>query len=449
MVQGGHARRAVILCIAILILANGALLLAGCALLQTPTPRPTPVVPPETSVPSPTTTPTVPAAVSTPIDPSAPVTLTLWLPAEMALGDEPPAEAVSRLNQTFMAENPQVKLDVIPKAAYGPGGLVHLLLATQPVVPARMPDIVVFDTSELHRLVDSDILIPLDELLPEAVWDDLFPFALEAVTVSENRLAVPFGANIVFLAYNSAMVEAPPRTWDEVIAARATYLFPAGQGDGSAADAFLLLYFAQGGSLEGSEPPELNTGLVANVLRKYLAAMDNGVVPGVVRTMGTLEDCWALYLAGEAGMSLAGSLQYQRDRAILKRTRYAQVPTIDGKPITLARSWAWGVVAQDPFRQEIAGRYVASAVGPKHLPAWSSASFHLPTRRSILRLAIEDREYRAFLHEQLQNARPYPNLRGYSHIQEAVLRAIQDVLDGVATPERAAITAAAMILPLR
>jgi hypothetical protein len=45
MVQGGLAHRAVIVCIAIVILANGALLLAGCALLQTPTPRLTPVVP--------------------------------------------------------------------------------------------------------------------------------------------------------------------------------------------------------------------------------------------------------------------------------------------------------------------------------------------------------------------------------------------------------------------
>jgi len=377
------------------------------------------------------------------------MTLTLWLPPEMALEGEAAAQVISELNETFVVMNPRVRIEVVPKAAYGPGGLVDMLLATKPVVPERMPDIVVFDTSELHRLADGDLLVPVQELFAQALWDDLFPFALEAVTVDGDRVAVPMGADIIFLVYNSAMVEAPPRTWAEMLASNATYIFPASQGDGSAADAMLLLYFAEGGGLQSSERPELDSALAASILRSYRTALESGAVPEMVRTMSSFEDCWALYLTGEAGMSLAGSWQYQRDRAILKRTRYARVPTINGSLTTIARSWAWGVLTQDPARQLMAARYIATATAPDYLSLWSSASNHLPARRSILALAVEDQDYHAFLDEQLQNARPYPDVRGYPQIQDAIVQAIEDVLDGVATPERAAVTAAAMILRLR
>jgi len=294
---------ALVLTIAMIALASGALWLVGCSLLPESTPTPTSVAPTETPLPSPTASPTL-SPVNTPVDPTAPLTLTLWLPPEMVLEDEPAAKVIDEMNESFMAANRLVNIEVIPKAAHGPGGLVDMLLATEPVVPGRMPDLVLFDLSELHSLADKDILAPLEDLFPKALWDDLFPFTLQAVTVDEDRLAMPLGADIFFLAYNSAMVESPPRTWDELLTGKATYLFPANQGDGSAADAFLLLYFAQGGSLEGAERLELNTTLAASLLRKYRAAAENGTVPDMVRTMSTLDDCWAVYLAGEASMSL-------------------------------------------------------------------------------------------------------------------------------------------------
>jgi len=177
--------------------------------------------------------------------------------------------------------------------------------------------------------------------------------------------------------------------------------------------------------------------------------MNKGIVPDAVRTMSTFEDCWRVYLTGEAGMSLASSWQYQRDRAMLKWTRYAQIPTVEGEPLTVARSWAWGIVTRDPVRQELASRYLAAASGPEYLPLWCEASYHLPAHRPFLALVIQDEEYCAFLDQQLRSALPYPNMRGYSLVQEAIERAIEDVLDGVTTPERAAVAAAAMMLRLR
>ena len=73
----------------------------------------------------------------------------------------------------------------------------------------------------------------------------------------------------------------------------------------------------------------------------------------------------------------------------------------------------------------------------------------MPTQQEVLPAVIEDAPYRRFLGDQMEQARPYPRLKDYGAIQAAVVRAIEDVLDGLATPERAAITAAASVMRLR
>ncbi len=393
----------------------------------------------------------VPAVTRTPVvDANAPLTLTLWLPPEMAISAQTSGQVINQLNAAFIASNRQVHIEVLSKAAYGAGGVVNMLLATRPVVPARMPDIIVLDVAELYRLANEDILYPLDDLFPQGLWDDLFPFSLDAVTVNGKKLAMPFQTDISFLVYNTDAIQAPPRTWKEMEKASVHYIFPAGEGDGSAADAFLLHYLAQGGELtQRDNQPFLDSAVVAKVLRNYHTAIESGAVPDSVRTLRTLDDCWAAFLTGDAGMANTSSWHYQRDHAALPSAHYAQIPTDKGDPITLAHAWSWAIVTKDPQRQEVAVRYIVSALRPEFLSAWSAASFHLPVHRSVLVRMISDEAYQSFLVEQLEHARPYPDVQGYPEVQGALTRAIEDVLDGVATPERAAVSAAAMVARLR
>lgn len=394
-----------------------------------------------------------PSTVSTLVRPQATVvprgqlTLTLWLPPEMAPdvpSDRPETGAlVASQHQLFAAEFPTISLQVMPKMAYGAGGLTDLLLATAPVVPWRLPDIVAIDTSELGLLVAAGLATPLDSLLAPALWDDLFPFALDAATFDESLYGLPFQADISFLAYNSGLVETPPRTWDELLAAKNTLLLPAAQGDGSAADAFLIHYLARGGRLARA-PVALDSAIAAKVFRDYRTALEMGVLPQQVRDLQTLEECWSVYLSGGAVMAHTGSWQYLRDQALLKRTRFAAVPTPTGETVTLARSWSWVIVAQDAEQRQAAAQYLAFMADSQWIGQWNATSYHLPTRRSSLS-AIPDEEFRVFVEDQLLHASPYPAAPLYPQIQAVLARAVEDVLDGITTPERAAISAAAAI----
>ena len=424
------------------------LVLAGCILAKKAAPAPSPL----TDAPSPTATVemALPTPTTTPGNAAKPITLTLWLPPEMVPSSKggTTGQVMAQMNQAFMHTNPRIGVKVIPKAPYGPGGLAHMLLATHPVVPARMPDIVAIDASEARELVEAGVLGRLDKLIPEALWEQLFAFAVEAGTVDGDRYLVPFQTDISFLVYNSSLVKSPPPLWENLTEIEANYIFPAGEGDGSAADAFLLQYLARGGDL-GGQRPHLDSTVVAEVLTSYRAAVESGVVPETVLDLRTLEECWAEYVAGDAGLANTSSWLYQRDRAVLKRTRYAQIPTGSEIPITLARCWAWAIATSDPVRQKAAARYIAFALRPQNLSSWARVSFHLPTHRPTLPLVVEDEAYCAFLERQLQHARPYPDASVYAQVQEALMQAVAGVLGGVLTPERAAVAAAALVARLR
>ena len=455
-------RNALSICLASLALLGVVMVAVSCSLggsITAPVtrPSPSPGLPVRSKTPQPTVTvqptPTV-------FGLTLPVTLTIWLPPDMALSAQSGGQALQEANESFETANPGIFIEIVPKAAYGAGGLANALIATRPVVPSRLPDIIAIDTAQADVLVAQGLLVPLDDLLPGSIWQDLYPSAATAISSTElgagvsaiaaRRYAIPFQVDIGFVAYNTSNIPLAPRTWTDMEGLEVKYVFPASQGAGDAADAFLLQYLAEGGELlsEGGRP-YLDSAIVARVLTVYRQAVDAGVVPITVRNLQTVQDCWDAYMQDKATMTNVSSWLYQRERSALRRTRYAPIPTTSGVSSTLARSWSWAIVTDDPIRQQIASQYILAVLSPHALASWCSQSYHLPAHRAAMALVIEDESYRTFLEELLKNAHPYPDLSYYTGLQSIIIRAIEDVLDGVSTPERAAVTAAAMVARLR
>jgi ABC-type glycerol-3-phosphate transport system substrate-binding protein len=378
-------------------------------------------------------------------------TLTLWLPPEMVIGeqDDSPTYA-SLLVEAFADKHPDVQIEVIAKAHDGPAGIVQSLLATQPVAPWRMPDVIVIDTVHIAQLVNQQIIAPPpNNHFISGIWDSFYPFAINAVSVEEARMAVPFYADIQFMVYNGAMIESHPRNWDELTRVERQYALPLAHGDGSMADALLLQYIARWGRYEG-DVLDLDSQALASVLQQYRRLSEAGVIPRATDSLTSLEECWRAYFAGDAMLAHVSSVDYQRARPTLQRTHYAPLPTHNGHPVTLARSWAWAIVTDDPERQELATSLIATALQDESYTAWLAESHHLPVQpRALTRVTADDEPYRDFLDEQMANAYPYPNSEVYPQVQEILIRAIEDVLAGEATPEQAASAAASAIRMLR
>ncbi|MCD6519290.1 MAG: extracellular solute-binding protein [Anaerolineae bacterium] len=381
------------------------------------------------------------------------MTLRIWAPPELVLGfqensSQPVTQTLSALLQEFEGSYPSLRFEVEPKSPYGLGGLAHLLITTHAAVPTQMPDLVLVDTAELPKLSRAGIPVAFEDVISPQDWEEFYPFARQCVTFQGKSLGLPTYTDLLIAVYNVSLVKEPPRTWTELMEIKSSYIFPMAEGDGSAADIFLLQYLAAGGTL-GKERMSLNPTIMAGVLRNYREAMDRGVIPDFVRGLGTLETCWGVYLTGDAGMANVSSYQYQRDRSLLKRTRYTQIPTVSGKPLSLARTWAWIVTTPDPQRQEIAAQVALFLTNPEVLSKWVGSTPHLPVSKRALRKVVQDPAYYAFLEDLMQHAFPYPDLQSYSRIQPILIHMIGSVLNGSNTPEQAALAAAAQIAHLR
>ncbi len=369
----------------------------------------------------------------------------------MALSAEQEGGVLYELHSDFETQHPTVRLNIAPKGLSGPGSLVNLLLATKPIAPAELPDVVAVDACEIEPLIAAGLFVPLDDLISARVWEDLFPFALDAAAFDGEFYAVPFQADLTFIVYDSALVPDVPTHWADLAGLNSAYVFPAGEGDGSAAEAFLIQYLALDGVLAQADgTPFLDASIAAQVLASYRDAIRAGIVPTRVRELKTLQDSWSLFLAGEVGMANVGSHQIQRQRTIPERTHFAPIPNATGHPLTLARSRVWAITATDPERQQLAAQYITEAIAPERVAAWARAAAQLPAQRSAVPLAIEADEYLQFVTTQLaEAAHPCPRMYEYGQIQGAITRAIIDVLDGVSTPEDAAASASAMVSRLR
>lgn len=413
--------------------------LSGCGPSTVPTAPPQPVptamaatVTAETPTITPTTSmlPTVPPVT----------TLTLWTiePFSPTQADAS-GQILGQQIEAFTAAHPDVVVEYVLKKPYGKGGILNFLLTTSAVVPAAMPDLVAIDTIELKEAAQAGLLQPLDELISSELQEDLFPFAQEAGRFEGRLVGLQFETDIEHLIYNTNKLKEPPLTWTEVLTDEVSYVFPAGGREGLVNDAFIIQYLALGGQLvDETGRPALNAELVTQVLQFYKDGYEMGVIPPSVLKFKTLDDCWPVYLSAEVAMSHVSSRRYLADRKLLMYTRFASIPTRDGKVTTLSQGWAWAIVTTDPVQQTLAARLIEWLMEPANSVQWNLAAGHLPTRRAAFEILGTEDSYYPFLRKQLEGARPRRAGVVYSEVSRVLQQGVEKVMTDEATPQEAA-----------
>jgi ABC-type glycerol-3-phosphate transport system substrate-binding protein len=415
-----------------------------------------PVAPPEAAPPAPTSVaiatmvpkPTANATAiatpvpvtRTPIASTGPITLTLWTTEALAPGTTSAGRILRNQFDAFSAANTDIHIDVVLKKPSGKGGLLDFLTTTRAVVPARLPDLVTLDLSEVPLAAEAGILQPLDGWMPAELNADFFPFASKAARYRNQWMAVPFVANVEHLVYNKAIIRQVPRTWDDFTKQKASLLLPLG-GD----DAFLLQYFALGVSLsDASNQTAIDVNATAQVLGFFKRARDLGLIPDTALSLKTVEEVWSGFAAGQVAMAQIPASRYLTERGKLPNALYAHVPTREGKPATIATGWAFVIVTNDPARQSAAARFIQWIIQGERLAPWLRAAHLLPASRAALVLAVDPPEYASFLRDELEHASPLPPASSYSKQSDAWRAAIVAVWKGQTTPQEAARNAATL-----
>lgn len=394
-------------------------------------------VPAPTSTPTPTSTAVVDRQTPdiTPA-PSQPKPLVLWLPDWMVLENEEAASQFQEAVERFSAEQ-GIEIEIVIKAPEGEGGLLDFLVASQPVAPAILPDLIALPLVDADIAASKGLLQPIDSLIDPALVDDLFPFAQATARTEEGWYALPFVAAVEHLAFQPSAISDPPLNWTILFETQATYAFPAAGPDALLTDALLIHYLS---SVPPGEAPVRNEGALRRLLGFYQAARADALLDSSTSQASTAAGTWPRVLQGAVVLANTTSRLWLQDRQQATLLRFGPVPTADSSPRYIAHGWAFAIVTADEERQQLCAQLIEQLMTPEFLASWSLAANYLPSRRSALNAWPAD-NYTAFANDALSTAIRTPDWTADTTFTRSLHRAALDVITGVANVDTALTTA--------
>ena len=401
---------------------------------------------PAVATPSPTATPHLPVTVVDAIRPSATptpvsraITLTLWLPT--AFNAEPVRSLLHQQLDAFATSEDGVPIEVLIKSDHGPGGLYDLLKTASPVAPSILPDLIALDAGELEAAARLGLLQPIGPLLPADFVGDFFPFARDLGTINGTLYGLIYAADLEHLAYNTKAVNAAPVSWDQILTDTLTYALALYDADNFVSDSVWANYTALGGTLMVNDQPALDQAVLAQLLDLYQRAQRAAVLSPNVLRLDSGADAWNTFFPTEADLVNVRASLYMSIAQSFPTVQFAALPALDRPALPIGRGWAFALVARDARHQAAAVKLLQWLLTPDNAGALTRAGRVLPGRAAALATWDQTNPYIGFLNEQLTAAHAAPPASLVNVIGPVLHQAIDDVLNGRATPDEAALTA--------
>lgn len=382
--------------------------------------------------------------------------LELWAHA----GREAERRTLEAQIRRFEAERPEVRVELtwIPEGSYN-GQVQAAALA------GRLPDVLEFDGPYLYSYAWQGHLRPLDDLLPEALREDLLPSILAQGTYRDHLYGIgTFDSGLGLWADRDRLEEAgvripdgPDDAWSTAEFTSLLETLAAIDDDGPVLDlklnytgewfsyAFSPLLQSAGGDLVDREPQGVATGTLdspesVSAMRTLQSWIERGLVDP------NLDD--AAFTQGRVPLAWGGHWNYPAYRdALGEHLLLLPLPRHGDTLVTGQGSWQWGITrnAPDP---ELAMDLLAFLLRPEEVLAMSEANGGVPaTHRAVLRSADygPDGPLHLFVRQLAEGyAMPRPRTPAYPVISDAFDRAFQDIRHG-ADPAEALTEAARRI----
>ena len=413
-------------------------------------------------------TPCLAQSLVTPVrvgNPDAPTKLTVWAQQDYShlAALTPIAQAFEGAFETWAAANPGVQLEVSMMPALEQHKAKLLLAAAA----NRLPDIASIDSFWLPLFQDGGHLQALNPYWPEEDRADFLPFTID--TLSDRRGNV-YGlwheTDCRALFYRKDLVPSAPRTWAELITtasgiAKARgisgYLYNAGRWEATVFD-HLAMFWAQGGELVdpdgrpifGESPHREH---LARVLSFLHDTVQSGASPRSVLASTDYKQLSSAAIAGDVAMFLGGNWQIKELKEALAPDEFAKwgvapIPQLRSDTVSTGTGgWVWVVFSKDPDKRRAAAQFILDLEAPPNAARISSATGHLPVRRSVYRDAAAFRaEPFPTFGDMLVSGKARPAAAIYNVISRELQLAIGYAIEGTATAEQAVDTAFSVVM---
>ena len=362
---------------------------------STATPPSTPVAPADAPAGSSTDAPaTVSAATATvpatqPIEPQAtptPLTLTVWVPDELASLDQQGAYDLFVLQMETIGEmhDPPVRIDIRLKRPSDVGGIMSTLRSASNVAPGALPDLTLLRRQDLITAERANLIQPLERLIPSSVLGGLDQ-TLKLGQIDGQLYGLPYMVDFWHLAVPDAITDAPQdwsfRTLERI---DETLLMPAAYANGLN-PIFFAQYLSAGGTVDGSGALIYNEQALGQVLEFYEQARVEGLIPPEVLNYFDDSDyidrlTLPINSVDRPPLAIVRSSTYFNSLVSTDDYAPATLPT-SGLPSTVMDGWVWVMVARSQQQQNLSVELISAMMSVERQAEFATLSGFLPAEQ--------------------------------------------------------------------
>jgi ABC-type glycerol-3-phosphate transport system substrate-binding protein len=310
-----------------------------------------------------------------------PVTLRLWVPPEFDPAADTSAGKLlqARLDE-FSNRRPDTRVEVRVKPLEGAGSILEALATSSAAAPLALPDLVALRRPDLETAAVKGLLHPLDDLILPLDETDWYEYARQMARLQDSIYGLPFAGDAQMLVYRTATVPEPPRTFSDTFLAPGPLIFTAADPQAL----FTLAEYRAGGGniLDDQGRPLLQPDPLTQVLTYFQLASVNELMPNWLTQFQEDDQAWESFVEGNGTMIATWMSRYLNNP--LTGTSGAPLPTLNGKPLSLASGWVWAIASPDPERQRLSADLAQYLSEGDFLTEWASEAGYLPTRRSAM-----------------------------------------------------------------
>ncbi|NPV07486.1 MAG: extracellular solute-binding protein [Anaerolineae bacterium] len=345
-------------------------------------------------------------------------TVRMW---EFPMTEDDMAQIWNPLLEKFNAEYPdiEVNIEILPW-----GGRREKMLTAY--AAGEAPDMAYVNIDTMSLFGTNGVLMPLDDMIPAEIWDDMSGDLIEGLTWEGERLMFPCFIYYYGRLYNKGLFEevgldvnTPPATWDDMraygAAAKTKDYFLTNLSTIAWDTEMITTLWQAGGRLfnEDFTKVQLDTDAAYDTWKFEADMFQNGWVPkeGAVGSEAEASGVAATdyWITGKQILSHAST-------ALIATNTRNQAPEIDfglcptlkyKRQVVLSTGACWGVFKNRPALDPVA-KWLLWLIGPEPQGFYCSVTNNVPGRLSAMPYWEVDETIREFSELHL----PYGELNG-------------------------------------
>ena len=357
------------------------------------------------------------------------------------------------LVQEFEQANPNIKVNLMYQGNFWqlPAKLLTAVTAGNP------PTISQIYGNEALQYINANALLPLGEVLPKTVLEDIPASLIKINTYLLNGkpelVTVPFNKSAQVLYYNTNLVSSPPRAWDELLAmAKALTkngVYGFGLHPAHGEPPFTVFLHQAGGQVLSPDFKKclLNSEAGIRAMTFLLQIKPYSYYSTQYLSTPFGNGTVAMYIGSSAGIPFVAKASKGHHGWMT-----AVLPAGPANNQTLIGGSDLGVftLGSTKAQQEAAVKFIEFLLSKKATLRWAEGTGYLP----VLKSAIQSEEWKAFVEKHPEAAAGakmifggfgFPHQQNWYDIDQVISNAFEQVMLGKATPKDALDAAAKKI----